>query len=205
MPLATSASSISCSRCSSANCRGDRLTAIDTGRNPRRCQAMFCAQASFSTQRPIGTISPVSSASGMNCIGGSTPSSGWVQRNSASTPVICPRRQIHLRLVMQRELIALEGVAQRGFQRQTLDRLDLDLLGEEAEVVLAVFLGEIHRHVGILGQRLHVGAIGGIHGDADAGRGVALVAAQLHGLAENRQQLAGDAFDVVAFRRSSRE
>jgi hypothetical protein len=26
----------------------------------------------------------------MNCIGGSTPSSGWVQRNSASTPVICP-------------------------------------------------------------------------------------------------------------------
>jgi hypothetical protein len=65
------------------------LTAIDIGRNPRRCQAAFCAQACFKTQRPIGTISPVSSASGMNCIGGSTPRSGCVQRNSASTPVIC--------------------------------------------------------------------------------------------------------------------
>ena len=65
-------------------------TAIVTGRRPRRCQAMFCAQASLSTQRPIGTTSPVSSASGMNCPGDTVPRSGWFQRNSASTPVIWP-------------------------------------------------------------------------------------------------------------------
>ena len=159
---------------------------------------MFCAQACFSTQRPIGTISPVSSASGMNCIGGSTPSSGWVQRSSASTPVICPRRHIHLGLVVQRELVAIERVAQRGLQRQPLDRLGLGLLGEEAEAVLAVFLGEIHRHVGILGQRLHVGAVRRIHRDADAGGGVAFVAAQLQRLAQDRQQVARDALDVIA-------
>ena len=134
----------------------------------------------------------------MNCIGGNTPSSGWVQRSSASTPVICPVAISHLRLIVQRELIAFEGAAQGGFQRQALDRLGLDLLGEEAETVLAVFLGEVHRHVGILGQRLHVATIRRVHGDADAGRGVALVAAQLQGLAEHRQQVAGDAFDVIA-------
>jgi hypothetical protein len=90
MPLASRASSMSCSRCGSANWRGERFTAIDTGRKPRRCHAMFCAHASFSTQRPIGTISPVSSASGMNCIGDTMPKSGCIQRSSASTPVICP-------------------------------------------------------------------------------------------------------------------
>jgi hypothetical protein len=90
MPLASSASSTSHNRFGSANCRGDRLTAIVTGRRPRRCQTMFCAQASLSTQRPIGTIKPVSSASGMNCPGDTVPSSGWIQRSSASTPVIWP-------------------------------------------------------------------------------------------------------------------
>ena len=43
-------------------------------------------QPSRSTQRPIGTIRPVSSASGMNCVGGTRPRSGWCQRSSASTP-----------------------------------------------------------------------------------------------------------------------
>ena len=40
----------------------------------------------------------------------------------------------------------------------------------------------------------------GIHRDADAGRGVAFVAAQLQRLAEHGQQIAGDVLDVVAFR-----
>ena len=108
-------------------------------------------------------------------------------------------RHVDLGLVVQRELVALQRAAQGALQRQALDRLRLDLLGEEAEAVLAVFLGEIHRHVGILGQRLHVGAVGRIHRDADRGRGVAFVAAQLQRLAEHGQQLAGDAFDLVAF------
>ena len=110
-----------------------------------------------------------------------------------------PARHIDLGLIVQRKLVALQRAAQRGFQRQALDRLRLDLLGEEAEAVLAVFLGEIHRHVGVLGQRLHVGAVGRIHRDADRGRGVALVAAELQRLAQHRQQLAGDALDLVTF------
>ena len=42
-----------------------------------------------STQSPIGTISPDSSASGMNWLGGTIPSSGCFQRISASSPTIC--------------------------------------------------------------------------------------------------------------------
>ena len=46
------------------------------------------AQARSSTQRPIGTISPFSSAIGMNTSGRTTPAVGWFQRSSASTPTI---------------------------------------------------------------------------------------------------------------------
>ena len=106
---------------------------------------------------------------------------------------------IDLRLVVQRKLVALQRAAKCGFQGQALDRLRLDLLGEETKAVLAVVLGEIHRHVGILGQCLHVAAVGRIHRDADRSRGVALVAAELQGLAQHGQQFAGDAFDLVAF------
>jgi hypothetical protein len=89
-------------------------------------------------------------------------------------------------------------LTQGRLQRPALNRLCL--LDEEAEAILAVFLGEVHCRVGVLGQRLRVGAIDGIHRDTDAGRGVAFVAAQLQRLAEDGQQVAGDPFDVVAFR-----
>ena len=42
------------------------------------------------TQRPIGSIRPLSSAIGMNSAGSSRPRSGWRQRTSASRPVISP-------------------------------------------------------------------------------------------------------------------
>jgi hypothetical protein len=38
------------------------------------------------TRRPIGTMSPVSSASGMKFMGAICPRSGWFQRSRASTP-----------------------------------------------------------------------------------------------------------------------
>ena len=47
-------------------------------------------QASSMTQRPIGTISPVSSASGMKAAGESRPRRGWRQRTRASAPTIVP-------------------------------------------------------------------------------------------------------------------
>jgi hypothetical protein len=59
---------------------------------------------------------------------------------------------------------------------------------------------EIHRHVGVLGQRLHVDTVVRIHRDADRRRGVAFMTAQLQRLAQHRQQIAGDVLDVRPLR-----
>jgi hypothetical protein len=47
-------------------------------------QVLAWRQASLSAHSPIGTISPVSSAIGMNSTGPTRPRSGWCQRISAS-------------------------------------------------------------------------------------------------------------------------
>ena len=44
-------------------------------------------QAASSTHWPKGSMSPVSSAIGMNAAGGTRPRVGWFQRTSASMPV----------------------------------------------------------------------------------------------------------------------
>ena len=67
------------------NWAADKLTAT---RSPG--QAGACAPAVRSTQAPIGTISPVSSADGMKSFGGTRPRSGCRQRSSASTPTVRP-------------------------------------------------------------------------------------------------------------------
>ena len=51
---------------------------------------MTCAQLVSSTQRPISTMRPVSSAIGMKWKGDTSPSSGWRQRMSDSTPSSSP-------------------------------------------------------------------------------------------------------------------
>ena len=66
----------------------DRLTDIASGAESGRAPYHWAAwrQAFSSTHRPIGSISPFSSAIGMNSDGGISPRSGWCQRSSASTP-----------------------------------------------------------------------------------------------------------------------
>ncbi len=60
------------------------------GCGPMSAQTRAWAQAVRSTHSPIGTMRPVSSASGMNSVGEMMPRSGWRQRTSASTPTIWP-------------------------------------------------------------------------------------------------------------------
>jgi hypothetical protein len=72
-----------------------------------------CRQASSSTQRPIGTISPLSSAIGMNSIGWDPPRAGWRQRNQrldADHDLLA--LEVEDRLVEQEELVALERVGE---------------------------------------------------------------------------------------------
>ena len=73
----------------SESCRVDRLTKT---RRPGEMLAHSAAwrHASCNTKRPIGTISPVSSATPTKSDGGINPRSGSFQRSSASVPVIEP-------------------------------------------------------------------------------------------------------------------
>ena len=56
-------------RCVLLQARGDMFTATTTSCPSRSINLTASSQARFSTHSPIETISPVSSASGMNCPG----------------------------------------------------------------------------------------------------------------------------------------
>ena len=71
----------------SSNWYGDTLTAIVSASDQR----IASRQAWLSTHSPSGTISPISSASGMNSAGDTRPRSGWRQRSSASKPTMAWR------------------------------------------------------------------------------------------------------------------
>ncbi|CUJ08805.1 Uncharacterised protein [Achromobacter xylosoxidans] len=68
----------------------DRFTDTDGTRNPLLRQIDNCEQASRTAQSPRSPISPHSSASGTNRAGEISPSVGWRQRASASTPYRLP-------------------------------------------------------------------------------------------------------------------
>ena len=72
------------------NCLPDTFTVTRGTLKPVFCQARLCAQAARSTHSPSGTISPVSSATGMNSIGPTSPRSGCAHRSSTSAPVPRP-------------------------------------------------------------------------------------------------------------------
>ena len=85
-PVSHSASSTVAPKSGSRSCRGDTLT--ETTAPLARCHSATTRHDSRSTQVPIGTISPLSSATGMNSSGGTIRSPGGRQRSSASTPTI---------------------------------------------------------------------------------------------------------------------
>ena len=89
----------------------------------RASQSRHCASAASSTSGVSASISPVDSASGMNRSGPSTPSVGWFQRTSASTPVTSAGAQVDLGLVVHDQLLGVGGQRhpQVGQQRQPLD------------------------------------------------------------------------------------
>jgi len=66
------------------------LTVMRTDDSPARCHSPAAAHAVLSTQSPMGPISPVSSAMGMNRPGLTEPCTGCSHRSSASTPTIRP-------------------------------------------------------------------------------------------------------------------
>ena len=77
------------SNASVSSWRGERLTET---RNPgiASAQRLASVHAIARTRSPRASISPVSSATAMKTSGATLPALGWVQRASASTPMIAP-------------------------------------------------------------------------------------------------------------------
>ncbi len=72
------------------NCTADKLTAMVMGVNPLASHCANWVVAVRNTHSPIVNIRPLRSAIGMNSAGDTAPSSGWVQRSSASAPTRAP-------------------------------------------------------------------------------------------------------------------
>jgi hypothetical protein len=105
------------------------------------------------------------------------------------------RPQIELRLVVQGKFVPLQRMTQARFQREPLERIRPDVLGEELEIVFALLFREIHGDVGVFHQRLLVLRVGRIHADADARRHPALLPQhddRLHGRGEELARGDGD-------------
>jgi hypothetical protein len=72
-----------------------------------------------------------------------------------------------LRLVGEGELIALEGVAKIGLERQAPDRCSIGAESMELGLVAALVLRLVHGGVGVGQERVGIGAVAREHADAD--------------------------------------
>jgi len=90
MPVSLMTSATTSGNSRSANCGPATLTAMRVIGSPSSRQALACRHAVRSTHAPIGRIKPVSSAIGMNSVGGTWPRSSFFQRSSASMPETVP-------------------------------------------------------------------------------------------------------------------
>ena len=88
-PLLSRASWTWRSKSASTSCRGETLTDTTSSPAPAFHSAAW-RQASRTTHAPMGTIRPLTSASGMKTSGGIGPRVGCSQRSSASTATTRP-------------------------------------------------------------------------------------------------------------------
>ena len=90
-----------------------------------------------------------------------------------------PGLGIDLRLVVQLELLALERLLQIAFQPAAILGVGVHAGFEVLDVVAPVLLDEVHRRIGVRHQRLDAVAILRKQRDADAGRGLYVLLADV--------------------------
>ena len=104
-------------RRAASSCRGDRLKLMSNVSPSARHIASWRLSSS-TTQSPIASMRPISSASGMN-------SPGWIEAAARVRPSDqrlhadhAARREVHERLVVQHPALVLDGLPQPGAERQ---------------------------------------------------------------------------------------
>jgi hypothetical protein len=106
-------------------------------------------------------------------------------------------RKVDLRLIVQLELVALQCTAQTRFQRETLERVGVELLGIELKIVLSLSLRLVHRDVGVLHERRFVAAVLRISGDTHACRDSKLLPEQHQRTSNRCENLMRDGAGVI--------
>ena len=139
-----------------------------SGARPRSEIRRIVSQLSRSTQAPIGTIDPVSSATGMNSAGDTGPSVGLFQRSSASTAAISPVSSSNTgwNAIASSPRVSASRSSRRERQAPTL--VGAAAAAEERDAVAAGALGLVHRAVGLADRLAGVGAGAADQRDPDA-------------------------------------
>ena len=96
------------------------------------------------------------------------------------------------RLIVQDEIIRLQRAPEQCLQRHALLRGDIHFAGEKLILRATVFLGVIHRRVGVAHEDFSVVAIVRIDADADTGADVQVVSLQMKIGREGFEQLGGE-------------
>ena len=171
-PDAASASPHLRDQIGSLSCHGERLTAMRRERRPSSsCQRRTCRQACVEDEiadrdDESGLLRDLDEPVRLH----EAPRVGCSQRTRASVPTMRSVCDLDDRLVVDDELVALDGAAQLVGELEPLvdGRLHRGL--EDLQAVLAVRLGRVHGDVGVAQQLLaeRVRSVG--HGDADADR-----------------------------------
>ena len=105
--------------------------------------------------------------------------------------------RLDLRLVVDNELFGRQRLAQLALQGDRATRRDVHLGGEEPVRVAPGLLRPVHRELGVLEQGLDGAAVGGGHGDADAGADVDLAGADHERRGERLAQPPGQLGRIV--------
>jgi hypothetical protein len=116
------------------------------------------------------------------------------QRLHADDP---PAVELDLRLVVDEELVAGQGLAELALEGHRAPGGEVHLGREEAIGVAARGLGPVHREIGVLQERPHGLAVGRKKRDADRGRDVHLLLVDDEGLGEGVAQAPGELGRIV--------
>src|ERR1039458_6982711 len=76
--------------------------------------------------------------------------------------------EVYFRLIIQREFIALERDTQTAFDELALNRANVHFLPEKLVIVPSIFLGVIHRGVGVIDECFRVFGVIRVDTDSDA-------------------------------------
>jgi hypothetical protein len=99
---------------------------------------------------------------------------------------------------MQQEFLPFHCAAEPAFDRLPLDDLQIHFSPEDLEIVAALFLGVVHRGIGILYQRFGILSVLRVHADTNAAIDIEIVTFDEMGQAERLKYLSGADSNVLA-------